>query len=120
MNSVVSANIMTSQFTVEQILQLCETSLDESSIFISSIFYGIHGAMMANLSPFLPLITAEIDKYSLQYGISEESTIAFANYASMKARSMTLSTRSIGRRVLHILVPAFHVFGVLIFGSIVQ
>ena len=84
MNSVVSANIMTSQFTVEQILQLCETSLDESSIFISSIYYGIHGAMMANSSPFLPLITAEIVKYSLQYGISEESTIAFATYASMK------------------------------------
>ena len=84
MNSVVSANIMASQFDAEQILRLCETSLDEYSIFISSIYDGIHGAMIANSSPFLPLITSEIVKYSLQYGISEESTIAFQFFAAMK------------------------------------
>lgn len=84
MNSVVSASIMASQYNVEQILCLCDTSVDESVHSISKTMDAIMGALQFTSSPFLPLVTCEVVKSSLQYGVCEEASTAFASYAMLK------------------------------------
>ena len=42
------------------------------------------GALQFTSSPFLPLVTCEVVKSSLQYGVCEEASTAFASYAMLK------------------------------------
>jgi hypothetical protein len=84
MNSVVSANIMASQYSVEQILHLCDKPVDESVHSISKSMEAIFGALQAKSSPFLPLVTCEVLKYTLQYGVCEEASTTFASYGMLK------------------------------------
>jgi len=84
MNAVKSIDILASQYSIEYMMNLCESDVGDSIKNIAKIMQSFYVACYATTSPVLPLIACAMIKYSLENGICEESTFAFATFAILK------------------------------------
>ncbi len=83
-NAVVSADGIASQFSKEQIINLCEKAIDDSVRRIVKVFDAVYVSCLATSSPYLPLVACAMIQLSFQHGICPESAVAFATFAMLK------------------------------------
>lgn len=78
--SMASTHQVTSQFTVDQIVTCCEKTVDDTALNVVRIMDAFYLSCYASASPFLPLVSCELVKYSLQHGVCIESAVAFGSF----------------------------------------
>merc|ERR1712194_195009 len=83
-DAINSVDIIACQYSIDDIMSLCETQVDESIKNIVQIIVAFYVSCYSAHSPFLPLIACVVVKYSLENGICEETTFAFATFSMFK------------------------------------
>jgi len=84
MNTMASTDRIASKYSLDQIVEMCEMTIDDSAYRIVKILDAFYLACFTSLSPFLPLVACEIVKMSLKHGVCHESSTAFAIFGSYK------------------------------------
>lgn len=86
MYAMANTDAISSQYSTDQLTSLCEKPVDNSVHQVVKTMDAFYGSCYASSSPYFAIVACEMIKYSLQYGISQESTIAFAVYGMLLVR----------------------------------
>jgi predicted ATPase len=84
MTAMSSTDGIASKFSMEQIIALCEKSVDDAEKRVVKSLDATMASCILSSSPFLPLAACGMIQYSFQHGICPESTTAFAMFAMLK------------------------------------
>ncbi|KAL9189379.1 hypothetical protein ACHAXT_009054 [Thalassiosira profunda] len=84
MKALSSTDAIASQYSIDQMCQLCEKTIEPSVHEVIRIVDCLFQSCYNSSSPMLPIIACEMMKFSFQEGIANESTMAFSIFAMLK------------------------------------
>jgi len=84
--SLAMESIMNSMNSIsaDQMISLCENVANDSDHQVLTIMDAMLQSCISSTSPYLQTIICEMIKFSLEHGITEKSTLAFATFAMLK------------------------------------
>ena len=84
MKAIAMTEQMSSNFSKDQLLALCEKEVDASVHRVVKLLDAFFVSCYVSSSPFLPVVACIIIQFSLQHGICPEAPVAFAIYSMLK------------------------------------